>query len=91
MRMDKVDDCIWSPKILKDIVQSINLIHLQTIAHFNVLKIDAAKKRGIVFGINVDPVNLNEVVSELIGEPIPKVLRCIRDGFRTYPPIKSYG
>lgn len=71
--MEVNNDCIWSPRILREIVKSVSLIRRQTTAHFNVMKMDAAKKRNIVYGIDTIPKDLNDYVDGLMNIPaVPK-------------------
>lgn len=67
-----VDDCIWTPKILMEITESVELFRRQTIANFNLKQLDAAKLRGITFGIDQPPVDLIEQINILIGLPCAK-------------------
>lgn len=65
------NDCIWSPKVLKEVVKTIDIIRRQALANSDLLKLNSATKRGITYGIDLPPMDLNKSINSLIGMPSP--------------------
>lgn len=62
------DDCIWSPKILQDVVTTIENIRKQTEAQAKLTRMDMAVQKGIVYGIDIDmKVDMKSKINDLIG------------------------
>lgn len=66
------EDCIWSPKILSDILESIDLVRKQLQAKSNLDEMSLAINKDVPFGINAPPLNLEAKVDRVLkAESVP--------------------